>query len=63
MFPAGKKVKRRLSVNHTSKTINHHHAQTLKFVPESYNTQDMCDKAVNNYSSTIQFDPECHKTQ
>ena len=33
------------------------------FIPSCYKDQNMCDKAVNTYSSTIQFFPDRFKTQ
>ena len=35
----------------------------LEFVPECHEIQKMCDKAVNNYLSTIKFVRECPITQ
>ena len=35
----------------------------LKFFPDRYMTQKMCNKAVNTYHSTIKFVPECYKNQ
>ena len=35
----------------------------LKCVPEWYETQQSCDKAVDTCPSLKQFAPECHKTQ
>ena len=35
----------------------------LEFVPECHEIQKMCDKAVNNYLSTIKFVRECLITQ
>ena len=40
-----------------NKVANYPH--TLQFVPESYKTQKMWDKAVSTYPSTIKFVPEC----
>ena len=41
---------------------NDNYPHALEFVPECYNTQKMCDKAVHTHSSTIQFVRECYKT-
>ena len=48
--------------------------EALSFIPECYKTQEMCDKAVDTYASTIKFAvdtyastikfvPECFMTQ
>ena len=36
---------------------------TLKFVPDCYKYQDMCNEAVDNYPYALQFLSECYKTQ
>ena len=34
---------------------------TLKSVPYCYKNQEMCNKAVENYSHALEFVPECFK--
>ena len=34
---------------------------TLKSVPDRCQTQQMCDKAVDNYPHALEFVPECYK--
>ena len=36
---------------------------TLKFVPDCYKNQEMCDKAVENYPSALEVFSEYYKTQ
>ena len=36
---------------------------TLKFVPDCYRYQDMCNKAVDNYPHALQFLSEYYKAQ
>ena len=36
---------------------------TLKYVPDCYKNQEICNKAVNNLSHALEFVPECYKTQ
>ena len=38
-------------------------SHTVKFVPDYFMTQKMCDKAVNTHLSTMQFASECYNTQ
>ena len=35
----------------------------LEFVPECYETQEMCDRVVSTHTSTIEFVPGHYKTQ
>ena len=35
----------------------------LRYVPVQYKTQQMSDKAVDDYSHALEFVPECYKTQ
>ena len=37
--------------------------ETLKYVPDCYKNQEMCNKAVDNYSYALEFVPECFMTQ
>ena len=36
---------------------------TLKSVPDHYKNQEMCNKAVDNYSRVLEFVPEYCKTR
>ena len=36
---------------------------TLVSVPDQYKTQEMCDKAVDNYAQALEFVPHCYKIQ
>ena len=35
----------------------------LKSALDFYKNQEMCNKAVDNYSHALEFVPECYKTQ
>ena len=35
---------------------------TLKFVPDCYKNDKMCNKAVDNYPQSLEFVPDCYKT-
>ena len=35
----------------------------IKYVPDQYNTQEICDKAVDKYAHALEFVPDCIKTQ
>ena len=35
----------------------------LKFVPDCYKKQRMCNKAVDTYANALRFVPNCYKTQ
>ena len=35
----------------------------LKFVPDCYKNQRMCNKAVDTYAHALQFVPNCYRTQ
>ena len=37
--------------------------ELLKFVPDCYKNQRMCNKAVDTYVHALQFVPNCYKTQ
>ena len=37
--------------------------RTLKFVPDCYKTQKMCDKAADNYLHAWEFIRRCYITQ
>ena len=45
------------------KTVDYYNSHILEFVSNFYETQKICDKAVDTYPSGIQFVPECYKTQ
>ena len=36
---------------------------TLKFVPDCYQNQEMCNKAVENYPHVLEFVSECYETR
>ena len=36
----------------------HNYAHSVEFVPDWFASQKMCNKAVNTYPSTIQFNPK-----
>ena len=36
---------------------------TLKFVPDCYKNQEMCNKAVDNYPHALEYAPECYKIE
>ena len=35
----------------------------LKFFPDWYKNQKMCDKTVSSYIHAVEFVPDCYKTQ
>ena len=35
----------------------------MVFTPDCYKDQKMCDKAVDNYTHALRFDPDYYKTQ
>ena len=39
----------------------HNYAYSVEFVPDWFASQKMCNKAVNTYPSTIQFNPKYYK--
>ena len=37
--------------------------EMLKFIPDCYKNQKLCDKAVDNYAHALEYVPFCKKTQ
>ena len=37
--------------------------EMLRFFPDWYKNQKMCDKTVSNYIHAVEFVPDCYKTQ
>ena len=37
--------------------------ETLKSISDCYKTQEICDKAVDNYAHLLEFVPDCYKTR
>ena len=36
---------------------------TLKSISDWYKTQEICDKAIDNYVHSLEFVPDCYKTR
>ena len=73
MVLAGNEAKHLSSVNHTTKTIHHHHfpwnwlvyiiPSFTNFVPDDLKTQEMCNKAVSIDPWLLHDVPDSLKTQ